>query len=182
MGASHSIIGNQDSIPVGLVIKILLYLSVADLTSCRSVNCTLNNIIDGLPHIQHQISTALAGVVDNPSATLPFPERRRALAHRQEAWDNYKPQFTTTSKVPTTSSFPDFIQEGVYFKPPPWFPQSCWLLLSPTAWAKFRWVMVLYQPFTKTALLRAYRDCCLPWEKWSYCSRNLVSHSLALPK
>jgi hypothetical protein len=116
MGASHSIIGNQDLIPVELVIKILLYLSVADLTSCRSVNRTLNDIIDGSPHIQHQISTALAGVMDNPSATLPFPERRRALARRQEAWDNYKPQFTTTSKVPTTSSFPDFIQEGVYFK------------------------------------------------------------------
>jgi len=113
MGASHSIM--QDSIPVELVIKILLYLSVADLTSCQSVNRALYDIIDGSPHIQHQIATAIAGVVDNPSATLSFPERRRALARRQEAWDNYKPQFIATSKVPQ-SRFPDFIQEGVYFK------------------------------------------------------------------
>jgi hypothetical protein len=115
MGASHSTIGDRDSIPVELVIKILLYLSVADLTSCQSVNRTLHNIIDGSQHIQHQIATALAGVVDNPSATLSFPERRRALACRQEAWDNFKPQFTTTSNVPW-HCFPDFIQEGVYFK------------------------------------------------------------------
>src|SRR5882762_5423329 len=115
MGTSHSTIGDRDSIPVELVIKILLYLSVADLTSCQSVNRTLHNIIDGSQHIQHQIATALAGVVDNPSATLSFPERRRALACRQEAWDNFKPQFTTTSNVPW-HCFPDFIQEGVYFK------------------------------------------------------------------
>jgi len=52
----------------------------------------------GSPHIQHQIATALAGVIDNPSATLSLPECRHALAHQQEAWDNYKPQFTMTSK------------------------------------------------------------------------------------
>jgi hypothetical protein len=114
MGASHSIVGGQDhSIPVELVIKILLYLSVADLSSCRCVNRAAHDIIDGSPHIQHQIASALSGVVDNPSAALSLPERRRALARRQDAWDNYKPQFTTTSKAPC---LPDFIQDGVYFK------------------------------------------------------------------
>ena len=53
----------------------------------------------GSLHIQHQIATALARVVDNPSATWSFSKCRCALVCWQEAWDNYKPQFTTTSKV-----------------------------------------------------------------------------------
>ena len=64
-------------------------------------------------HHQHQIDAALTGVVDNPYATLSLPERRRALALRQRAWESCKPQHTTTSKV---SCLPDFIQDGVYFK------------------------------------------------------------------
>jgi hypothetical protein len=116
MGTSHStrIIDNHDqSVPVELIIKILKYLPVADLTSCRCVNHTLHGIIEGSPHLQHQIDTALAGVVDNYNTTLSLFERKRALRLRQEAWDSCKPQFTSTSK---TSHFPDLIQDGIYFK------------------------------------------------------------------
>jgi hypothetical protein len=111
MGASHSIVGQ--SVPVELVTKILLYLSVADLTSCRSVNHTLHDVINSAPRLQHKIDTALAGVVDNPHIKIFLPERRRALRLRQEAWNNFKPQFINTSDV---TCFPDLIQDGVYFK------------------------------------------------------------------
>jgi F-box-like len=111
MGTTYSILG--DSIPVELVIKILSYLSVGDLTSCRLVNRTMDDIIHNSPYIQHQFDIALAGVVDNPSATLSLSERRHALALRRQAWDSYKPQHITTSKAPCV---PDFIQNGVYFK------------------------------------------------------------------
>lgn len=111
MGASHSVIGDQ-SVPVELVIKILSYLAVADLALCRCINHTLRDIIDASPDLQHQIDTALAGVVDNYHITLSLPERRRALRLRQEAWDSCKPQFANISKV---SCFPDLIQDGVYF-------------------------------------------------------------------
>lgn len=115
MGVTYSIVrvGDQNQgIPVELVIKIISYLSVGDLTSCRLVNHTINDIIHSSPYIQHQIDTALAGVVDNPNARLSLSGRRHALALRQQAWDCCKPQHITTSKSPC---FPDFIQCGVYF-------------------------------------------------------------------
>ena len=108
MGASHSVVGDQ-SVPVELVIKILSYLAVADLTSCRSINHTLRDIIDASPDLQHQIDTALAGVVDNYRIKMSLSERRRALRLEQEAWDSCKPQFTK-------SFFPDLIQDSIYFK------------------------------------------------------------------
>jgi hypothetical protein len=112
MGSSYSIVDQDQSIPVELVIKILLYLSAADLASCQCVNHTLRDIIDGSPYIRHQIDTALAGVVDNPTIKLSLPERQRALRLRQVAWDSCKPQFTNTSEL---SCFPDLIQDGIYF-------------------------------------------------------------------
>jgi hypothetical protein len=108
MGASHSVVGDQ-SVPVELVIKILSYLAVADLTLCRSINHTLCDIIDASPNLQHQIDTALAGVVDNYRIKLSLPERRRALRLEQEAWDSWKPQFTKFC-------FHDLIQDSIYFK------------------------------------------------------------------
>jgi len=108
MGASHSVVGDQ-SVPVELVIKILSYLAVADLTSCRCINHTLRDIIDASPDLQHQIDTALARVVDNYRITLSLPERRRALRLEQEAWDSCKPRFTKFC-------FPDLIQDSIYFK------------------------------------------------------------------
>jgi hypothetical protein len=108
MGASHSVVGDQ-SVPVELVVEILLYLAVADLTSCRCINHTLRDIIDASPDLQHQIDTALAGVVDNYRIKLSLPERRRALRLEQEAWDSCKPRFTKFF-------FPDLIQDSIYFK------------------------------------------------------------------
>lgn len=115
MGASESSIiqGNHDqSIPVELIIKILFYLPFPDLISCRRVNHTLNAIITSSPHIQHLINTDLAGVVDNPNASLSLLERRRALELRHQAWDSYEPQHVITSDV---SDFYEFIQNGIYF-------------------------------------------------------------------
>src|SRR5882762_9301446 len=93
MRALHSIVGDKDHLIIPMI-RILLYLCLRlDILSMCQSCCT-----HGSPHIQHQIATALAGVIDNPSATLSLPECRHALAHQQEAWDNYKPQFTMTSK------------------------------------------------------------------------------------
>ena len=117
MGASCSIALDQchnQSIPVELVTEILLYLPFNDLASCRRVNRTLNDIINSSAYFQHQFDTALAGIVDNPNATLSLPERRHALALRQEAWNNYKPQHIETSNH--ESYFPNFIQNGIYFR------------------------------------------------------------------
>jgi hypothetical protein len=50
-----------------IVIQILYYLSVKDLLSL--VSHTMNDIIHSSSYIQHQIDTALAGVVDNPNGT-----------------------------------------------------------------------------------------------------------------
>ena len=111
MGVSHSIVGQ--SVPVELVLKILLYLSVADLTSCRCVNHALHDIIDDSLYLQHQIDMAIAGVVDNHHMNMSLPERRRVLKLREEAWDNLKPQYTNTSKL--APFFPDLIQDSVYF-------------------------------------------------------------------
>ncbi|KIM86433.1 hypothetical protein PILCRDRAFT_816390 [Piloderma croceum F 1598] len=108
MGASHSVVGDQ-SVPVELVIKILSSLAVADLTLCRCINHTLRDIIDTSPDLQHQIDTALAGVVDNYRIKMSLSERRRALRLEQEAWDSCKPQFTKFC-------VPDLIQDSVYFK------------------------------------------------------------------
>lgn len=112
MGASYSTQKlNFQSIPVELLVKILLYLSLHDLMSCRCVNRTLNAIVGDTQSIQHQIDTAIAGVVDSPNTSLSLSERRDALACRQEAWDTFKPRYTTTSKTR-----PDIIQNGIYFK------------------------------------------------------------------
>jgi hypothetical protein len=107
MGASHSVVGDQ-SVPVELVIKILSYLAVADLTLCRSINHTLRDIIDASPDLQHQIDTALAGVMDNYRIKMSLPERRRALRLEQEALDSCKPQFSKFC-------FPDLVQDSIYF-------------------------------------------------------------------
>jgi hypothetical protein len=108
MGASHSVVGDQ-SIPVELVINILSYLAVADLTLCRCINHTLRDIIDASPDLQHQIDTALAGVLDNYRIKMSLSERRRALRLEQEVRDSCKLRFTK-------SFFPDLIQDSIYFK------------------------------------------------------------------
>ena len=114
MGTSYSKVGDPDrSLPVEIIIKILLYLSVKDFTSCRLVNNTLRDIIDGSPDIQHQVDTALAGVVDNPYITMSLLERKRALRLQQDAWNDWKPWIGDTFH---TSCIPDLIQDGVYFK------------------------------------------------------------------
>lgn len=116
MGASYSIMGGQDQlIPVELVIKILLYLSVGDLASCRRVSHTLNDIMTSSHQIQHRSICTLAGVVDNPYATLSLPELRSALARHQTAWDSFKPQHITTAKS-TRDYLPTIIQDGIYFR------------------------------------------------------------------
>jgi hypothetical protein len=51
--------------------------------------------------------------MDNPNIKKSLAELRRALKLREDAWVNFKPQFTNTLKV---SCFPDLIQSGVYFK------------------------------------------------------------------
>ena len=130
MGASYSMVNDHDqSLPVEIVLKILLYLSVSDLASCRCLNKTLHDIISDSSDIQHQIDTALAGVVDNPHVKLSFLERRHALRLRQEAWNHWKPQFKSAVQ---TSSFPDLIQDGVYFKlDHPDFPNSVGYCIPP---------------------------------------------------
>jgi hypothetical protein len=89
----------------------------------------LHNIIGGSSDIQHQIDTALAGVVDNPYIKRSLLERRHALRLRQEAWNNWKPQFNGTVQM---SCFPDLIQDGVYFKlDHPDFPDSIGYCIPP---------------------------------------------------
>jgi hypothetical protein len=100
MGVSCSIANDSVSIlPEELVVKILSSLAVSDLVPCRRVNRHLNSIIDSSKLLQHHIDTAVAGVVDNSHLPLSLLERKDALARRQEAWDNFQPQRTATSKV-----------------------------------------------------------------------------------
>jgi hypothetical protein len=99
MGTSFSAPGDQNrTLPVELVINILSCLSLHDLVSCRLVNRNLNDIIDSSERLQHQIDTAVAGVVDSPSSTLSLLERRLTLARRQVAWDTCQPRSTTSFK------------------------------------------------------------------------------------
>lgn len=84
------------TLPVELVINILSFLPLHDLVSCRLVDRKPNNIINDSQYLQHQIDTAIAGVVDNPSSTLSLLARRRALAQRQVTWDTCQPQKTTS--------------------------------------------------------------------------------------
>ena len=97
------------TLPAELVINILSYLSVNDLVSCRLLYRELNDIINGSQHLQHQIDTAVAGVVDNPRSTLSLVARRRALARRQVAWDTCQPQNTVSEslKVPYRNIVPN---------------------------------------------------------------------------
>ena len=99
MGTSFSAPRDENrTLPTELVIKILSYLSLHDLVSCRLVDRELNDIINGSA-LQYQIDTAIAGVVDNPSSTLSLDARRRALARRQVAWDTCQPQKTISESM-----------------------------------------------------------------------------------
>ena len=89
----------ERTLPAELVINILSYLSLHDLVSCRLIDRELNYIIKGSQHLQHQIDTAVAGVVDNPSSTLSLDARRRALVRRQVAWDTCEPQNTISESM-----------------------------------------------------------------------------------
>jgi hypothetical protein len=120
MGASCSIAGDCDRVsqflPEELVIEILLILPLPDLISCQRVNRSLNRIIDSSERIQHQIETAIAGVVDNADSTLCLSERREAFALRQVAWDTCNPQYSAETSTGSYDILPEFIQCGVYFK------------------------------------------------------------------
>ena len=110
MGTSLSASRNKNcSLPEELVIEILSYLSLNDLVSCRLIDRELNDIINGSQHLQHQIDTAVAGVVDNPDSTLSLLARRSALARRQVAWDTCQPQNTTSFERPSQ----DFLKSEV---------------------------------------------------------------------
>jgi hypothetical protein len=99
MKATYSPANDFSTLPEELVIEILSTLDLSDLISCRCVNRRLNGVIDNSEQLQHQIDTAVAGVVDNPSSSLSLRERREALARRQDAWDNCQPRSTSTSEV-----------------------------------------------------------------------------------
>ena len=100
MGTSFSASRDKKrTLPAELVINILSYLSLHDLVSCRLIDRELNDIINGSQHLQHQIDTAVAGVVDNPSSTLSLDARRRALVRRQVAWDTCEPQDTISESM-----------------------------------------------------------------------------------
>ena len=104
------------SLPTELVVKIIMYLPLHDLASCRRLNRTINGIVESSQWIQHHISVVAAGVIDNPKSTLSLPDRRDALTCRQEAWDTCKPQRTTTRCL--AQSFCLFAllrQNGIYF-------------------------------------------------------------------
>ena len=99
MGSSLSASRDENrTLPAELVINILSYLSIHDVVFCRLVDRQLNDIINGSQHLQHQIDTTIAGVVDNPNSTLSLLARRSALAHRQVAWDTCQPQNATSFK------------------------------------------------------------------------------------
>ena len=100
MGTSFSASRDKKrTLPAELVINILSNLSLHDLLSCRLIDRELNYIIKGSQHLQHQIDTAVAGVVDNPSSTLSLDARRRALVRRQVAWDTCEPQNTISESM-----------------------------------------------------------------------------------
>jgi hypothetical protein len=103
MGSSFSAPSYQSpTLPVELVINILSCVSLYDLVSCRLVNRNFNDIIDSSECLQHQIDTAVAGVMDNPRSTLSLRARRNALAQRQEAWDTCQPRSTTSIRLGIT--------------------------------------------------------------------------------
>ena len=100
MGTSFSAARDEKrTLPAELVINILSYLSLHDLVSCQLLYRELNDIINGSQHLQHQIDTAAAGVVDNPRSTLSLVARRRALTRRQTAWDTCQPQNTISESI-----------------------------------------------------------------------------------
>ena len=104
-------------IPAEIMIDILSRLSPHDLISCRRVNRALNSIIHNSVRLQHQIDQAIAGVMDNPYSSLSLPDRRAALARRQEAWDTCRPQYMVSTKASQARwGIPDVIQSGIYFR------------------------------------------------------------------
>lgn len=120
MGASYScsVVDGDDlcfrSFPVELVLDILLYLPIRDLTSCQCVNRAIHSLIENEESIQHRMETVIMGVMDNPRSSLSLCERRVALARRQQAWDTLKPQITTTSTG--GDHLPDIVHNGIHFK------------------------------------------------------------------
>lgn len=87
-------------LPPELLIRILSFLTVPDLSSCLEVNVLFSVIIKESVLLQYLIATEIAGVRDNPNCTLDLATRLQRLDQRELAWSRFRPNFKTTIDIP----------------------------------------------------------------------------------
>lgn len=94
-------------LPPEIIIQIFSKLSPNDLSSCKTTNKYLYNIVEESPVLQYCAALILARAEDNPCSDQLVVDKLQALKSAEKAWSLVQPQFTTT--VPVTHQ-----QSGVY--------------------------------------------------------------------
>jgi hypothetical protein len=86
-------------LPQELLIKILCFLNLQGLISCKLTNHFLHTTIQTSVNIQYRMNLQIHGLTDNPSCSLSTAERLHLLKAREEAWSTLSAKFKSNISV-----------------------------------------------------------------------------------
>jgi hypothetical protein len=101
-------------LPPELVIRILCYLDLYDLSACQLTHSSLRAVIKDSILIEYHIATQLAGVEDNPLSKLSIQERLERLASQEDGWAHLDFDFTKKISVEHNPSGIYDLTGGIY--------------------------------------------------------------------
>jgi len=97
-----------------LLIKILIYLPVADLSSMQHTCRTMRDIIDGTVYLQYIVRTHVNGVDGFLPPAFSYSERLELLRRHEQSWNTLQVNLLTEGTPNITSTYPDFILQDGY--------------------------------------------------------------------
>jgi hypothetical protein len=87
------------NLPPELLIRILSFLNLSDLSTCLDVNLLFRTLIRQSVLLQYLIAREAAGVDDNPNCKLDIATRLQRLNKREYAWSRFEPNFHSSVEV-----------------------------------------------------------------------------------
>jgi hypothetical protein len=101
------------ALPEELVILILSFLPLLDLTACQRTNRSLYHLVKNSILLQYCIACQAAGVKDNPYSQIPVSKRLLLLEDRESAWAHCR--YRSITLLPDTSPTGVFdVADGLY--------------------------------------------------------------------
>lgn len=101
-------------LPTEILVEILSYLDVTDISNCVRTCRMLDNVIGESIKLRYLTQLKIAGMQDNPSCALSITDRLAALEERESSWRSVNWKFITSIEVPSRWSGVYDVTPSVY--------------------------------------------------------------------